>query len=142
MSGVHEKSYRCQEIPLEVTGVRLTFEDLTCIVDWLGSGEVKPGEGCIFLASPEKNLWLEMFLETFFGFTNIADKFYENWIAAFCSREECRLLQEPRFKSVITKPTIVAAAVATYLSADARVGVRDITGQQTTSLLWAAVTHL
>ena len=47
-------SYRCQEIPLEVTGVRLTFEDLKFIVDWLGSGEVEPGEGCIFLASPEE----------------------------------------------------------------------------------------
>ena len=46
--------YRCQEIPLEVTGVRLTFEDLKFIVDWLGSGEVEPGEGCIFLASPEE----------------------------------------------------------------------------------------
>ena len=119
--------YRCQEIPLEVTGVRLTFEDLKFIIDWLGSGEVEPSEGCIFLASPEEKsiLWLEVFPGTFFGFTNIADKFYENWIAALCSREECRLLQEPRFKSVITKPAIVAAAVATYLSADARVGVRD-----------------
>ena len=46
--------YRCQEIPLEVTGVRLTFEDRMFIVDWLGSGEVEPGEGCIFLASPEE----------------------------------------------------------------------------------------
>ena len=58
-----------------------------------------------------------------------ADKFYENWIAALCSREECHLLQEPRFKSVITKPAIVAATVATYLSADARVGVIDKTGR-------------
>ena len=49
-------SYRCQEIPLEVTGVRLTFEDLKFIVDWLGSGEVEPGEGCIFLASPEEKI--------------------------------------------------------------------------------------
>ena len=24
------------------------------IVDWSGSGEVEPGEGCIFLASPEE----------------------------------------------------------------------------------------
>ena len=89
-----KKGYRCQEIPLEVTSVRLTFEDLKFIVDWLGSGEVEPGEGCIFLASPEKNLWLEVFPGTFFGFTNtgIADKFYENWIAALCSLEECRLL--------------------------------------------------
>ena len=31
--------------------------------------------------------------------------------------------------SVITKPAIVAAAVATYLSAEARVGVRDKTGR-------------
>ena len=46
--------YRCQETPLEVTGVRLTFEDLKFIVDWLGSGEVEPGEGYIFLASPEE----------------------------------------------------------------------------------------
>ena len=49
-----KKGYRCQEIPLEVTGVRLTFEDLKLIVDWLGSEEVEPGEGCIFLASPEE----------------------------------------------------------------------------------------
>ena len=120
------KGYRCQEIPLAVTGVRLTFEDLKFIVDWLGSGEVEPGEGCIFLASPEEK---SMFPGTFFGFANIADKCYENWTAALCRREECRLLQEPRFKSVITKPAIVAAVVATYLSADARVGVRDKTGR-------------
>ena len=44
--------YRCQEIPLEVTGVKLTFEDLKFMVDWSGSGEVEPG--CIFLASPEE----------------------------------------------------------------------------------------
>ena len=67
--------YRCQELPLEVTSVRLTFEDLKFIVDWLGSGEVEPGEGCIFLASPEeKYIRLEVFPGTFFGFTNIADK--------------------------------------------------------------------
>ena len=48
--------YRCQEIPLEVIGVRLTFEDLKFIVKWLGSGEVEPGEGCIFLASPEEKI--------------------------------------------------------------------------------------
>ena len=64
---------------------------------------------------------------TFFGFANIADKFYENWIAALYSLEECGLLQESKFKSVITKPAIVAAAVATYLSADARAGVKDET---------------
>ena len=50
-----------QENRLPVSGntfrgyrVRLTFEDLKFIVDWLGSGEVEPGEGCIFLASPEE----------------------------------------------------------------------------------------
>ena len=124
-----KKGYRCQEIPLEVTGVRLTFEDLKFIVDWLGSGEVEPGEGCIFLASPEEKSMVRGVSREFFGFTNIADKFYENGIAALCSLEESRLLRESRFKNAITKPAIVAAAVATYLSADARVGVRDKTGR-------------
>ena len=49
------KGYRCQEIPLAVTGIRLTFEDQKVIVDWSGSGEVEPGEGCIFLAGQEEN---------------------------------------------------------------------------------------
>ena len=62
-----KKGYRCQEIPLAVNGVRPTFEDLKLIVDWLGSGEVEPGEGCIFLASLEKNLWFEVFPGTFFS---------------------------------------------------------------------------
>ena len=70
-----------------------------------------------------------MFPGTFFRFANIADKFYENWIAELCSLEECRLLRESIFKSVITKPAIVAAAAATYLSADARAGVRDKTSR-------------
>ena len=53
MSEKHEKSYWCQEIPVAVTGVRLTFEDWKFIVDWSGSGEVAPDEGCVVLASPE-----------------------------------------------------------------------------------------
>ena len=100
---------------------------------------MEQGEGCIFLASPDANLWLAVFPRTSFGFTNIVDKFYELWIAALCSLEESHLLRESRFKSVITKPAKVAAAAATYLSADARAGVRD--GRWTTSLLWAAVIH-
>ena len=47
MSDNIKKGYRCQEIPLEVTGFWLTFEDLKFIVDWLGSGEVEPNKGCI-----------------------------------------------------------------------------------------------
>ena len=82
-----------------------------------------------FYLAQKKNLWLEVFPGTFFGFTNIADKFYKNRIAALCSLEESRLLRESRFKNAITKPAIVAAAVVTYLSAEARVGVRDKTGR-------------
>ena len=92
-----KKGYRCQEIPLEVTGVRLTFEDLKFIVDWLGSGEVEPGEGRIFLASPEGKSMVRGVSRDILGFANIADKFYENWIAALCSLEECRLLRESIF---------------------------------------------
>ena len=50
--------YRCQEIPLEVTGVKLTFEDRTSIVDWIGSREVEADKGCIFLASPEAKYYM------------------------------------------------------------------------------------
>ena len=53
MSEIHEKGYRCQEIPLEVTGVTLTFADQKFIIDWLWSGEMEPDKGCIFLANPE-----------------------------------------------------------------------------------------
>ena len=120
-----KKGYRCQEIPLEVYAVRLTFEDLKFIIDWLGSGEVEPGEGCIFLASPEEKSMVRGVSRDIL------------WICKYSGQVlrklDCSIVQslrkEPRFKSVITKPAIVAAAVATYLSADARVGVRDKTGR-------------
>ena len=48
-----KKGYRCQEIPLEVIGIRQTFADQKLIADWLVSGEVEPDKGCVALASQE-----------------------------------------------------------------------------------------
>ena len=67
--------------------------------------------------------WLEVFPRTFFGFTNLVNKFDEHQIAALCSLEESRLLLEsdspyfPVKDSRVSSPSqlwAVAAAVASH----------------------------
>ena len=134
MSEENEKGYRYQELPLAVTGVRLTFVDQKFIVDKLGSGKVEPDERCIFLANPEANLWLEVFPRTFFGFKNIADKFDEHLISALCSVEENRLLRESRFKNIVIKPDTGSSRSCCYLPlADAwvhKISISSIVGSR------------
>ena len=126
MSEIHEKSYWCQEIPLEVTGVRLTFEDWKFIVDWSGSGEVAP-DARRRMRCPSKPrskiLWSKVFPRTFFQLTNLANKFDEHWIAALYSLEECCLLLKSRFKNVVTKSAFGSSHSYYYLTS------ADINGQ-------------